>query len=66
MCFTFSSPLKECLLEELSDVCKQTGQGLERYGEQGRNFKSQVSFPFVIIIHVRSPLGKSLSALKHA
>lgn len=60
---SFSGQLKQCLLEEPSGVRKQMDRVSREGG--GRNFQSQVSFPFVIIIHVRSPLGKSLSALKH-
>lgn len=66
MCFLFLCPA-EGVSPGRTLWCGQANRARSRelWG-RGRNYKSQVSFPFVIIIHVRSPVGKSSSALKHA
>lgn len=66
MCFLFLCPAEGVSPGRTLWCVQANGAGSRELWGQGRNFKSQVSFPFVIIIHVRSPLGKSSSALKHA
>lgn len=66
MCFLFLCPAEGVSRGRTLWCVQANGAGSREIWGRGRNFKSQVSFPFVIIIHVRSPLGKSLSALKRA